>query len=140
MNSDQPVTWLMFFTLASAIIVAAGAFLYFLRSRSNRDAAENALAGKGSAPKVGTSGAAPELAGVFVILLVAMGLLTAGYTQRQSGTQTAGSTAIPQTVGSSSAAITDPNAPKPYQPANPAPDLRVAPTGTGADGKPETAK
>lgn len=140
MNGDQPVTWLMFFTLASAIIVAAGAFLYFLRARSNRDAAENALAGNGSAPKVGTSGAGPELAGVFVILLVAMGLLTAGYTQRQGDTQTAAPQAIPQTVGSSSAATTDPNAPRPYQPANPAPDTRVAPTATGADGKPETAK
>ncbi|WP_315812386.1 hypothetical protein [Bradyrhizobium sp. SZCCHNR2028] len=38
-QGDQPISWLMFFTLAAAIIIAAGAFLAFLRSRHNREIA-----------------------------------------------------------------------------------------------------
>lgn len=125
MIGDQPVSWLMFFTLVAGVIVAAGAFLYFLRSQRNRDIASDALlrdgAGRGSTP----SGAMPELAGVAAIALVAMGLLFAGYTSKPA-VETA---AAPGPVGTGMAQDAgSADRPKPYQPANPAPDLRVPPT------------
>jgi hypothetical protein len=46
MNGDVPISWLMFFTLAAGLIVAAGFFLYFLRSRHNRAIAATALVGE----------------------------------------------------------------------------------------------
>lgn len=46
MSGDAPLTWLMFFTLASAIIVGAGFLLWFLRSRQNREVAAYALEGR----------------------------------------------------------------------------------------------
>nr|WP_316179483.1 MULTISPECIES: hypothetical protein [unclassified Bradyrhizobium] len=49
MQGDQPISWLMFFTLAAAIIIAAGAFLAFLRSRHNREIASVAIEGDGRA-------------------------------------------------------------------------------------------
>jgi len=36
MQGDNPVSWLMFFTLAATVFIIAGAFIYFLRSRTNR--------------------------------------------------------------------------------------------------------
>ena len=33
MHGDNPVSWLMFFTLAAGVFIIAGAFIYFLRSR-----------------------------------------------------------------------------------------------------------
>ena len=135
MSGDQPVTWLMFFTLSAAVIVAAGGFLYFLRSQRNRDIAANALSGDKSHPGSTPSGAMPELAGVAVFALVAMGLLTAGYANKSTYetarvTMPVGSTGMAQDPGTA-------DRPKPYQPANPAPDPRVAPTssdaGKGAD-------
>ncbi|WP_315777887.1 MULTISPECIES: hypothetical protein [unclassified Bradyrhizobium] len=48
-QGDQPISWLMFFTLAAAIIIAASAFLAFLRSRHNREIASVALEGDGRA-------------------------------------------------------------------------------------------
>lgn len=39
----EPVSTLMFFTLGIALLLAIGAFVWFLRKRSNRDAAERAL-------------------------------------------------------------------------------------------------
>lgn len=39
----EPVSTLMFFTLGAALLLAVGAFLWFLRKRSNRAAAERAL-------------------------------------------------------------------------------------------------
>jgi hypothetical protein len=130
MNGDQPIAWLMFFTLAAAIIVAAGGFLFFLRSQRNRDIAADALAGDGSRAGTTPSGAMPELAAVAVVALVAMGLLATGYASKSTA-ETAevstpvGTTGMAQDPGSA-------DRPKPYQPANPAPDLRVAPTGSDA--------
>lgn len=85
MQGDHPISWLMFFTLAAALFVACGLFLSFLRSRNNREIAAHSLAGQGEenrGPAVTRAGAGPELIGLFVIALIAMGLLTAGYSQR----------------------------------------------------------
>lgn len=127
--SDQSVSWLMFFTLSAVIVVAAGAFLYFLRSQRNRDVASEALAGDGAGRGTTPSGAMPELAGVAAIFLLAMGLLASGYNSKSksetaampSPVGTVGTTGMTQGAGSA-------DRPKPYQPANPAPDLRAAPT------------
>ena len=45
MNGEAPISWLMFFTLAAGLVVAAGFFLHFLRSRRNRAIAATALGG-----------------------------------------------------------------------------------------------
>jgi hypothetical protein len=39
----EPISALMFFTLGGAALVAVGLFLWFLRKRSNRAAADRAL-------------------------------------------------------------------------------------------------
>jgi hypothetical protein len=41
--STEPISGLMFFTLGASLIVAAGAYLYFLRKRRNRAIAQNAI-------------------------------------------------------------------------------------------------
>ena len=46
MNGDASLSWLMFFTLAAGVIVAAGFFLQFLSSRHNRTIAASALGGE----------------------------------------------------------------------------------------------
>lgn len=140
MFGDQPVSWLMFFTLVAAIVIAAAAFAGFLRSQHNRDIAADTLAEGGVTTRGSTPrGALPELLGFAVLGLVAMALLTAGYASKSSfekrqtagpvGTNGKGTTGMAQPVGTA-------EHPKPYQPANPAPDLRVAPTssdtGSGA--------
>lgn len=80
MPGDQPVSWLMFFTLAATIFIIAGAFIYFLRSQRNRDIAEHALIGSDH-PQVnrGADGALPDLLGVALFAFIAMGLLTVGF-------------------------------------------------------------
>jgi hypothetical protein len=142
MNGDAPISWLMFFTLGAGILVAAGFFLSFLRSRHNREIAAYTLEGDGRTRGVEPSGAAPELLGLGAVALIAMTLLTFGYHSRQgvvtvgTGNASNNTLATPQT---------NPDAPKPYQPQNPAPDSRAAPTssstGMGADsgGHPEQA-
>ena len=125
----------MFFTLVAAIVIAAGSFLYFLRSQRNRIIASDALAGNGSAAGSTPSGAFPELAGIAVIGLVAMGLLAAGYKSKQTF-ETAQTTAPSETTGlAQPAGIAD--RPKLYQPANPSPDLRIAPTSSDTGAGPE---
>ncbi len=80
MEAGHPVTWLMFFTLASGVVIAGGAFLYFLRRGQNRYSAEQALLGEGQHREgPAPDGALPELIGILAIALVAMGLLTLGY-------------------------------------------------------------
>lgn len=140
MAGDSPITWLMFFTLGAGLVVAAGMFVSFLRSRHNRELAAYALEGDGRSRGVEPSGAGAELAGLFAVALVAMALLTFGY-RSHSGTLVADT----RTGSNNELATqrTDPNTSKPYQPANPAPDLRTPPTGSttgqGADsgGRPE---
>lgn len=136
MTGDQPISWLMFVTLASAIIVAAGAFLMFLRPKRNRDIAADALAETGITTRGSTPrGALPELLGLAAIAVLAMGLLTAGYASKSSFERRQVGAAIERTTGMAQPAGTA-NQPKTYQPANPAPDLRAAPTssdtGSGA--------
>ncbi len=43
MNSDQLTGSLMFMTLGVVLLVAIGSFLWFLRSRRNRDAMKKGL-------------------------------------------------------------------------------------------------
>lgn len=145
MNGDAPITWLMFFTLAAVIVVAAGLFLYFLRSRLNRSIAATALSGDSG--RGGQEGAAADLGGILLVAVVAMGLLTAGYNARSSdaGSSTVG-TSAPGANNNLHTDRMDPAAPKPYQPQNPEPDRRAAPTsstsGSGPDsgGHAETPK
>ncbi|MDO9383887.1 MAG: hypothetical protein Q7T86_13605 [Hyphomicrobiaceae bacterium] len=41
--AGEPVSYLMFFTLGAALLIAIGSFAWFLRKKSNRDAADRAL-------------------------------------------------------------------------------------------------
>ena len=144
MPGDSPVSWLMFFTLVSGLVIITGAFLFFLRSQRNRDIAANALVGD-NARHVGVTanGALPDLIGLGVFAAIAMGLLVAGYSQK-SYSETAQK---PPMVGGPSAGMAQnpgrAGEPKTYQPANPAPDTRSAPasspSGIGSDngGRPE---
>jgi hypothetical protein len=141
MNGDAPLSWLMFFTLAAGVIVAAGIFLQFLRSRHNRAIAASTLGGDHQSRGVAPDGAGAELIGLLAVAVVAMVLLAFGYHSH------AGST-VAEDLGPNNQLANDhnnPNSPKPYKPQNPAPDTRVAPTGSstgnGADsgGHPEAA-
>jgi hypothetical protein len=128
MQGDNPISWLMFFTLASAVFIIAGGFIYFLRSRTNREIAAATLEGNGPRTGATPSGAGPELIGFAVLALAVMALLATGY-RGKSPTETAQMTTP---VGGNTTGMAQPagtsNQPKPYQPANPAPDTRAAPT------------
>ncbi len=134
------ITWLMFFTLGAGVVVAAGVFIVFLRSRHNREIAASALGGEGRSRGVEPSGAGAELGGLFAIALVAMAMLALGYHSR-SGTRVVENASRPN--NDLATPRTQPDTPKPYQPANPAPDPRTSPTssttGQGPDsgGRPE---
>jgi hypothetical protein len=137
MQGDNPISWLTFFTLAATVFIIAGAFIYFLRSRTNREIAAAAIEGNRTDTGATPSGAGPELIGFAVLAIAAMGLLAAGYSGR-SRSETAelttpvggATTGMAQPAGSSTQ-------PKLYQPANPAPDTRSPPTssdaGTGSE-------
>jgi len=129
MQGDNPISWLMFFTLAATTFVIAGSFIYFLRSRTNREIASEALGGDNSRAGATPNGAAPELIGFAVIALALMGMLATGYASK-SRIETAAAP-VAQTTGTSQG-MAQPagssNQPKTYQPANPAPDPRAAPT------------
>lgn len=136
MQGDNPISWLMFFTLAATVFVIAGAFVYFLRSRTNREIAAEALEGNGSKIGATPNGAGPQLIGFAVIALAVMGLLATGYNGKsrtetaQMPTPVGTTTGMAQPAGSS-------NQPKLYQPANPAPDTRSAPTSSDTGVGPE---
>ena len=129
MTGDAPISWLMFFTLVAGLVVASGLMISFLQSRHNREIAANALEGDGRSRRGEPSGAGAELIGLFVVALVAMGLLTAGYTMRRDVKPTP-SQASSERNNNLATSRTDPNTPKPYQPQNPEPDTRAAPTGS----------
>jgi uncharacterized iron-regulated membrane protein len=137
MQGDNPISWLMFFTLAATVFIVAGAFIYFLRSRTNREIAATTLEGDGSRIGATPNGAGVELVGFTVLALAVMGLLVAGY-HGKSRTETA---QIPTPVAGSTTGMAQPpglpDQPKPYQPSNPSPDPRAAPTssstGAGSD-------
>ena len=128
MQGDNPVSWLMFFTLAATVFVVAGAFIYFLRSRTNREIAANALEGDSSRSGPRSHGAGVELIGAAVLAVAVMGLLAIGY----NGKSRAETAATPKPVGGAKSGMAQPvgvpDQPKVYQPANPAPDTRSAPT------------
>jgi hypothetical protein len=128
MQGDNPISWLMFFTLAATIFVIAGAFIYFLRSRTNREIAAATLEGNGSRTGSTPSGAGAELIGFAVLAFAVMGLLVAGY-HGKSPIETA---RMATPVGGTTTGMAQPpglaNQPKQYQPVNPAPDMRAAPT------------
>lgn len=134
MSGDAPLSWLMFFTLAAGIVVGAGIFLVFLRSRHNREIAAYSLEGDGRTRGVEASGAGAELLGLLVAALVAMALLTFGY-RSHSGTSVSEGT---QANNQLATERTDPNKPKPYQPQNPSPDTRTAPTGSSSGSGPDS--
>ncbi len=137
MNGDQPISWLMFFTLAAGIAIVGFAFLNFIKSRSNRAVAADTLEGNGNGRGAAPDGALPELIGITVFALIAMGLLATGVSSRND-TQTAQVTAPAATSGTTgnTTGMAQPkniqNEPKQYQPANPGADTRVAPTGSDA--------
>jgi hypothetical protein len=132
MQGDNPVSWLMFFTLAATIFIIAGAFIYFLRSRTNRAVAADALEGSGS-----RSGAGAELIGFAVIGIAVMGLLVTGYSGKSRSEKAQLTTPVGGTTTGMAQPVGTANQPKQYQPANPAPDTRSAPTssdtGVGPD-------
>ncbi|HEY0330073.1 MAG TPA: hypothetical protein VGC77_13350 [Rhodopseudomonas sp.] len=130
MNGDQPISWLMFFTLAAGIVIVGAVFLNFIRSRSNRDAAADALEGDGRSRGAAPSGALPELLAITAFALIAMGLLAVG----QNNKPRVETAQLPGQVGTTGQGnMQDPgsfNQPKRYQPANPGTDTRAAPTGS----------
>jgi hypothetical protein len=131
MQGDNPISWLMFFTLVATTFIIAGSFIYFLRSRTNREIASEALEGNGSRVGATPNGAGPELIGFAAIALALMGLLATGYASKSRIETAAAPTPVRQTTGMSQG-MAQPagssNQPKIYQPANPAPDTRSAPT------------
>ncbi|NVN84855.1 MAG: hypothetical protein HXX15_02090 [Rhodopseudomonas sp.] len=129
MNGDQPISWLMFFTLAAGVVIVGFVFINFIRSRSNRAAAADALEGDGSGRGAAPDGALPELLGITVFALIAMGLLATGVSQR--GIETA-QIAVPEGTTTGMAQPGALNQPKRYQPNNPGTDTRVAPTASDA--------
>lgn len=135
MKGDAPVSWLMFFTLVAGLFVIVGAFLRFLRSHRNRDIAAEALAGDGrSSPGVTTSGALPDLLGFCLLAAIAMGLLALGYSHKLNAET---SQVPPPVSGSMTQPVGTADQPKQYQPANPVPDTRAAPTSSPAGTGPE---
>ncbi|MFZ5739095.1 hypothetical protein BJ123_109130 [Rhodopseudomonas thermotolerans] len=142
MNGDQPISWLMFFTLAAGVVIVGLAFINFIRSRSNRAIAADTLEGNGSGRGAAADGALPELAGIAAFAFIAMGLLAAGAnyasgdraTVQVSGPASqSGTTGQAGTTGQSgTTGMAQPegiqNEPKRYQPSNPGTDTRVAPT------------
>jgi hypothetical protein len=142
MNGDAPISWLMFFTLVAAVIVAASFFLHFLRSRHNRAIASSALGGERRSRGVEPDGAGAELGGLLAVALIAMALLAFGY-HSHAGSKVAESISSPNNELATDR--TNPDSPKPYQPQNPSPDTRTAPTGSStgsgsnSGGHPEAA-
>ena len=136
MEGDNPICWLMVFTLAATTFIIAGSFIYFLRSRTNREIASEALEGNGSRVSATPNGAGPELIGFAVIGLAVMGLLATGYAGKSRMETAAVTSPVGQTTGMSqgttSQGMAQPagssNQPKVYQPANSAPDTRSSPT------------
>lgn len=131
MQGDNAISWLMFFTLAATTFIIAGSFIYFLRSRTNRAIASEALEGNASRVGAPPNGAGPELIGLAVIALAVMGLLATGYAGKSRVETAVAPTPVGQTTGMSQG-MAQPagssNQPKLYQPVNPAPDTRSAPT------------
>jgi uncharacterized iron-regulated membrane protein len=131
LHGDNPISWLMFFTLAATTFIIAGAFIHFLRSSTNRHIAAEVLEGNQSRGGATQSGAGPDLVGFAVIALAVMGLLATGYAGKSTVETAAATPHVGQTTGKSQGmaqSADSANKPKIYQPANAAPDTRSAPT------------
>lgn len=126
MSSNAMIPALIFMTLCAGAGFGLLQFLSFLQRRSNRVAANDALIGttsRGSVP----DGALPELLSVAAIAVVAMGLLTFGYT----GSNRAQTAAVPLSGTVGSAASPDQQMSAPSQPrANPAEKSNVPTSST----------
>jgi hypothetical protein len=134
MPGDSPISLLMFFTLVAGVVIIAGAFIAFNRSRTNRQISAEAIAG--SRPGPTPHGAGAELVGFGVIALAVMGLLAAGYSQKSSFETAQKPGLVGTTTGMAQPAGTA-EQPKKYQPENPAPDNRAAPTSSNTGAGPE---
>jgi hypothetical protein len=143
MSGDAPLNGLMFFTLIAGVVIGAGLLLAFLRSRHNREIAAVAVRGDGYSRRGEPSGVGAELGGLLALAVLAMSLLAFGY-RSHPGTDTSAEPAG-QPNNQLATERTNPESSKPYNPRNPAPDIRTAPTGSstgqGADsgGRPENA-
>ncbi|KIZ32745.1 MULTISPECIES: hypothetical protein [Rhodopseudomonas] len=84
MDGNHPISWLMFFTLAAGVVIVGLAFINFIRSRSNREIAAETLEGRGTGRGAAADGALPELGGLAVFALIAMGLLALGNNARSN--------------------------------------------------------
>jgi NADH:ubiquinone oxidoreductase subunit K len=136
MKGDAAISWLMFFTLSAGVVVGAALLISFLRSRHNREIAAYVLEGDGRSRRGEPSGAGVELLALAAVAAVAMALLAFGYTSRGDMKVTA---VNPSAANNELARPrTDPNAPKPYQPENPAPDQRSAVTGSSTGVGPDS--
>jgi hypothetical protein len=133
MSLQSMIPSLMFMTLFAGAGIAVVMFLSFLRRRSNRVAAEDTLIGstsRGSVP----DGALPELLTIVGVAVVAMGLLTFGY----SGSSRAGApvTELPagtlSTPAAPDAQMTTPSRPRTTPDANP--NVPTSPTSPGPGG------
>jgi hypothetical protein len=124
----------MFFTLIAGAVIVGGIFINFIRSRHNREIAQNALEGDGRSRGMAPSGAGAEIIAVGVFAILAMGLLAFGNSNRSDTMTAQAPQPVGQTTGKSGAlqAPGSQNDPKQYQPANPATDNRVSPTGSDA--------
>lgn len=136
MTGDNPISWLMFFTLAAGVFVIAGAFVYFLRSRTNREIAAETLGGDHSRQGATPNGAGPELIAFAFGAVAVMALLATGYSQKSTWETAQKTTPVGNTTGMAQPVGT-PDQPKKYQPANPAPDTRAAPTSSDTGVGPE---
>ncbi|NWG24392.1 MAG: hypothetical protein HXY30_08265 [Pseudorhodoplanes sp.] len=109
MTSIQWVPTLMFVTLTAAVLFGVLQLLSFLRRRSNRQAAEQALVGSGTRSDVG---AFPEIAGIGAIALVVMGLLTFAYNAGSGGTRSVETPPSAATPASATDQMTAPARPR----------------------------
>jgi hypothetical protein len=132
MNGDQPISWLMFFTLIAGAVIVGGFFINFIRSRHNREIAANTLEGDGRSRGMAPSGAGPEILAVGAFAILAMGLLAFGNSNRSDSMTAQAPQPAGQTTGQGGGMAQAPsqNSPKPYQPSNPGTDTRVSPTGS----------
>lgn len=115
MQGEQPISWLMFFTLAAGIVIVGYVFISFIRSRSNRAIAADTLEGSGHGRGMAPDGAAPELIGLGAFALLAMALLAYGANSSSDRdvAQVPGPSQPAATTGAASGGRTDPKAAQP---------------------------
>ena len=128
MQGDNPISWLMFFTLAATVFIIAGGLISFLRSSRNRDIAATALEGNNSRVGATPNGAGIELIGFAGIAVAVMALLVGGYHSKTSAETAQMTTPVGGVTTGMAQKPGLADQPKQYQPANPTADMRAAPT------------